>query len=470
MSHTLNRGISASVPLARHRLENQINVEELSRSKLKGRVMASFWRKDFNKDEIQHVLEQLKSRRKISEDGVVNLQGFETLDRYKAILVSAVGFDVRTDALKSRIVQDTLFSSDLSVDFTEDDFRSVAWKLSSKHQDDLVPYKVVFPLWNIPPFLAGVKKRGDVTINFSPSKQTNLFKKIARTRGEQRSQFKEFFTEKRIADLHECSMCIAHVAANSPADAYERASEVLYEILGLINIARDGGKQWRWSSSTGGHLPVSVVLIGPHMTTHNQDGSLAHHWFWIEKWKDGPNKRQHDRKVLAAWEKNYTDLVQGVVKSPWSEHCRSAAARYFKAFSNPNLEESFLGGWRLFEDISGPRQDCIEKKRIRVSKVFRDSPEHRIIGKHLALRRNLITHGRPIDIGDEETLAFQMLQFVHPYLCRFIWNPFSFATKDEFWEFLDLPVSQSDREDEAQSLQWRLSLLDKAKQFRKDDA
>ena len=444
---------------------------EPTRSKLKGRAMAGFWRKDFKKDEIQHVLKQLKSWRKISEDGEVNFLGFEALDRYKSILVSAVGFDVRTDALKSRIVQDTLFSPDLSADFTEDDFRSLAWKLCNKHQGDLARYKVVFPLWNIPPFLADVRKRGDVTINFSPSKQTSLFKKIARKRDKQRSQqFKAFFTEKRVADLHDCSTCITHVAANSPADAYERASEVLYGMLGLINIAKDGGKRWRLSSSMGGHLPVSDVLIGPHMTTHREDGSLAYDGFWFENWKDGADKRQANGKVLAAWEKNYTDLVRGVANSPWSEHCRSAAARYFKAFSNPNLEESFLGGWRLFEEISGPRQDKRKKKLARVSNVFQDDSEHRVIGKHLALRRNLITHGQPIVIGDEETLAFQMLRFVHPYLCRFIWNPFSLATKEEFWEFLDLPVSQSDRTAEAERLRRRLSLLDKARQFREDDA
>ena len=403
---------------------------------------------------------------------MVNLQGFETLDGYMAILVSAVGVEVRTDALKSRIVQDTLRSPDLGADFTEEEFRRVAWKLHNTYQGDLRPYKVVFPLWNIPPFLAGVRKRGDVTINFSPSKQTSVFKKIARTRNEQRSQpqFKAFFTEKRIADLHECSTCIAHVAANSTPDAYERASKVLYEILGLINIAKDGGKQWRWSLSMCGHLPVSDVLIGPHMTTHHKDGSLTHNGFWFENWKDGPSKRRPKSNELAAWEKNYTGLVQGVAKSPWSEHCSSAAARFFKAFSNPDLEESFLGGWRLFEEISGPEQDCIEKKRVRVSNVFRNHSEHRIIGKHLALRRNLITHRRPIDIGDEKTLAFQMLRFVHPYLCRFIWNSFSLATREEFWDFLDLPVSRSDRTAEAQRLRRRLSLLDKAKKFRKDDA
>lgn len=431
----------------------------------------SFWRKDyFTTEEIGHVLRKLKSLRKFSEDGQVSLQDIGNSNRHMAFLVSAVGLDVRTDTLKSLIVRSTLLSSDLNADFTEKDFRVVANRLCNKYQDkDIRPYKVVFPLWNIPPFLSGVRKRRDVTINFSPSPRTSLYKTVTRTRDGQRARrhHEEFFTEKRVSELRDCSTCIVHVIANSPADAHERASEALYEILGLINIAKDGGKFWRVSSRVGGHLPVSDVLIGPHTTTHCEDGSLAYGGFWYENWEGGPFfRRQLDEEMLKRWEEYYTDLVQGIAKSPWDELCRSAAVRYFKAFSNPHLEESFLDGWRLFENISGPRDESIEKKLTRVSNVFKDNIEHRIIGRHLALRRNFITHGRPINTDDEETLAFEMLQFVHPFLSRFILNSFSFATLKEFWEFLDLPASQSDRLVETDKLRRRLSLLDKAAQFR----
>ena len=460
----------AGVPITRHRLENQIAGKELSGSKLKGHVKVSFWREDFTTQEIQHVLDKLKPLREISEDGTrVTLKDIGNSNRLVAFLVSAVGFDVRTDTLKFLIVRSTLHSPDLNADFTEEDFRGVAYRLRNKYQDeDIRPYKVVFPLWNIPSFLAGVRKSGDVTINFSPSPQTSLFKTITRTRGGQsaRRHHEEFFTEKRASELRECSTCIVHVTANSPADAHERASEALYEILGLINIAKDSGKFWRISSRAGGQLPVSDVLIGPHTTTHFKDGSLAYEGFWYENWEGGPFRRQLGEEMLKIWEANYTDLVHGVAKSPWSELCRSAAVRYFKAFSNPNLGESFLDGWRLFENISGPRDDKIEEKLTRVSNAFEDDIEHRIIGKHLALRRNLITHGHPINTDDEETLAFQMLQFVQPYLTLFIMNPLSLATLKEFWEFLDLSASQFDRSVETQKLQRRLSLLDKASQFR----
>lgn len=151
---------------------------------------------------------------------------------------------------------------------------------------------------------------------------------------------------------------------------------------------------------------------------------------------------------------------------PWSDFCRSAAIRYFKAFSNPNLEESFLDGWRLFENISGSRYEKTETKVTRASHIFKDNVEYRIVGKHLALRRHLISHGHPINTDDEETIAFQMLQFVLPFLTRFILNGFSFGTPEEFWEFLDLPAMRSERLDEVEELQRRLKLYDKAAQFR----
>lgn len=429
----------------------------------------SFWRKDFSEDEINHVLEQLKPLRKISDDGKVILDGAGNIDMYTAFLISAVGFDVRTDALKARVVKSALFSPNLKIDFKEKDFRDVVYKLRHKYQvEDVKPYKVVFPLWNIPPFLKGVRKGQDVTINFSPSIDTRLFKKITQERDDQRSdrQYEPFFSRALVSDLRACSSCVVHVVAHSPADAHERASEALYEILGLLNLAKDGGKYWRISSRIGGKLPVADVLIGPQTTTHDLNGSLTHDGFWHENWVGGPSKKILSKEHLASWEKRYQQLSKGVIKSPWSKFCRSAAVRYFKAFSNPNLEESFLDGWRLFENISGPRHEKIETKVTRASHIFKENVEYRIVGKHLALRRHLISHGHSINANDEETLAFQMLQFVLPFLTRFILNGFSFARPEDFWEFLDLPAARSERLNEVEKLQRRLKLYNKAAQFR----
>ncbi|MYA88711.1 MAG: hypothetical protein F4X97_09720 [Boseongicola sp. SB0662_bin_57] len=425
-----------------------------------------FWRKDFTNEEIRHILGKLKPLRRFSEDGARVSLSAGNYEPYASFLVSALGMEVRTDALKSDIVRRALLSPELPAEFTEKEFSRVAYRLRHKFQErDVRPHRVVFALWNIPPFLKGVRRKDGVTINFSPSARTRLLRTVTRAREEQRSKpwFRDHFTETVMSDLQSCSTCIAHVVASSPADAHERVAEALYEIFGLINMAKDGGKHWRLSTK---RLPVSEVLIGPHTTTHNADGSLTHDGFWYENWAGRDIRSRPPKEMLASWEENYGQLVQGVARSPWPELCSSAAARYFKAFSNPNLEESFLEGWRLFENISGPEDDKVERKLIRVANVFQENTEHRIIGKHLALRRNLITHGRPISADDEETLAFQMLQFVHPYLTRFIMNQFSFAAPEEFWEFLDLQARRSERSDQAKELRRRLSLLDKVARFR----
>lgn len=427
-----------------------------------------FWRKEFTSEEIALVLDKIRSSRIFSSDGKVSLAGAGSLDAWTAFLVSASGFKVRTDTLRAIIIRGVLFSPDLKADFSAKDFRDITYRLRDKYQNQGTKvYKVVFPIWNNPAFLNGAKKVDDVTVNFSPSPRTKLFKAICQERDRQRSSrdFEFFFTNERITELRKCSICVAHVRANSPADANERASEAIYELLGLANMTKDGGKHWRLSSRVSGKLPVSEVLIGPHTTTHFEDGTLTHDGFWHENWVGGPRRASPSSQNMQAWEKRYDQLTKGISRSLWRELCKSAAARYFKAFSNPNLEEAFLDGWRLFENISGSRYEKIEAKITRASNVFKENIEFRVIGKHLALRRNLIAHGHPIKIDDYETLSFQMLQFVLPFLERFILNSFSFSSPEEFWEFLDLPASKVNRSMERDELHRRLSLLGKAAQF-----
>lgn len=429
----------------------------------------SFWRSEFSPEEITYVLDKLREHRKLSPDGKVSLSGAGTVDAWIAFLISASGFEVRTDTLRTKIVRGALLSSNLSEDFSEEDFRRVAYQLRNIYANEEVKvYKVAFPIWNKPDFLNGRKRIDDVTVNLSPSQKTKFFKRISQERDRQRTSrnFELFFTDARLSDLRRCSICIAHVRANSPADANERASEAIYEILGLTNLAKDSGKYWRLSSRVSGKLPVSEVLIGPHTTTHFEDGTLTHDGFWYENWVGGPNFSALNFEKKRAWASRYDQLSKGVSQSLWRDRCKTAVARYFKAFSNPDLKESFLDGWRLFENVTGSRYEKIETQINRASNVFEDNIEYRIIGKHLAHRRNLISHGHPIKTDDDETLAFQMLQFVVPFLEYFILVGFSFRSPEEFWEFLDLPHSQEERISEQNTLRRRLSLLDKAAQFR----
>ncbi|WP_394224753.1 hypothetical protein [Paracoccus marcusii] len=428
-----------------------------------------FWRGEFSPEEINFILDQVRNFRVRDHDGRISLTGAGNYEGWQAILVSAVGLEFRTDALRTRIVRAALFSTDLPLEFSDHDFRKIVYNLRHKYQDKKIKnYRVAFTIWNLPSFLQCTKKIGEVTLNFSPSQSTRIFKTIVHERNNQQTHrdYEFFFTKDRLKDLRNCSICLAHVRASSPADANERASEALYEILGLVNLAADGGKYWRLSSRVAGKLPVSGVLIGPHTTTHFENGKLTHDGFWHENWVGGPNRKVLNAEFMEVWEKRVQQLTLGISKSPWRAKCKSAAVRYFKAFSNPNLEDSFLDGWRLFENISGSRYEKINYQLLRASNIFKDNQEYLVIGRHLALRRNLLAHGHAIKTDDEETLAFQMLQFVVPFLERYILNGFRFRSPDEFWEFLELPVRQHDRLADRAELERRLALLGKAAKFR----
>ncbi|KZK82612.1 hypothetical protein PsAD13_03502 [Pseudovibrio sp. Ad13] len=403
------------------------------------------------------------------DDGSVSHRSFGALDDWRAFLISATGFHVRSDTLRNLIIQRALRSSKLPTDFSEKDFKSIVYQMRSEHEEhDQQIYKVAFPIWGKPNFLTGKQVVGAVTLNFSPSRKTKLYKKITLERAGQRSddKFDHFFTDEKIKDLDKCFICLAHVRAINANDANEQASEAVYQVLGLINLAKDANKTWRRSFSGHNTLPVSEVLIGPHTTTHLEDGSLTHDGFWYEKWSRGPRKAILNHKNLRAWEKRYSQLASGLAKSKWKTLSRNSVVRYYKAFSNPDLEEAFLDGWRLFENMAGSQKEKSETLVTRTSNMFEESIEFRIKGKHLAHRRNLVSHGRAINVDDQETLAFQILNLVIPFLERFILNSFSFKSPEEFWEFLDLPDAVQDRKQLERSLRKKLNLLTKAALFR----
>lgn len=376
-----------------------------------------------------------------------------------------------SNALKSKVVRSTLLSRDLPADFSEKDFRRVLYRIRNRlDAEGLLEYRVVFPIWNRPAFLCDSYEVNGIWLDFTPSMETDFFRAATLARSGQHSDanLSFIFTDDRLADLKQCTLCAARVRASSPSDAHERAADSLYEILALVNIAKDRSKVWRNSHRIQGKLPVSEVLIGPHTTAHFENGNLAYDGLWHEKWAGGPRQPQLTEEKANAWERRWRQLFQAVQTSRWSRSCKSAARRYFAAFSNPNLEECFLDGWRLFENITGGRYDDASKKLARVASVFEDHQEYSIIGKHLATRRNLLSHGHAIQVDDSETLAFQMLRLIIPYLELYIINGFSFERERDFLEFLDLPISREERDRQGSALRKGLSLLEKAAIFRRE--
>ncbi|MBL3576336.1 hypothetical protein [Rhodovulum sulfidophilum] len=195
---------------------------------------------------------------------------------------------------------------------------------------------------------------------------------------------------------------------------------------------------------------------------------MAGNNFWYENWNGGPGPKITSDREIEIWEQRFEMLTRSLSTSPWREKCRLSLAQYFKAFSQPNLEDSFLEGWRLFEEISGSRGEKINDKVKRAANIYKKSTQQRIVGKHLKVRRNSLTHGHKIEASDEEMLAFQMLHFLAPLLEHYILNGFRFSKQDELWEFLDLPEGRSERQAMENDLNNKLKLIRKAAIFRQD--
>ena len=177
-----------------------------------------FWKKEFTQAEIDFVLGKIKETRIVDVNCEVSFRGFFS-EQWTPVLLSAVGFDVRTDALKRHIINKTLWSDHLSEDFSKQDFVALAYRLRNKFQKiELTEFKVVFPICNKPNFLSGIKKIDDVTLNFTPSEDTKLFKVISEERKKKRHENNEFF-QKHFFEISNCSTSIAHVRASNYEDA-----------------------------------------------------------------------------------------------------------------------------------------------------------------------------------------------------------------------------------------------------------
>ena len=135
-----------------------------------------FWRKEFSTAEISHILEKFRSIRMIGTDGRVSFIGGE-YEYWITVLVSAVGAQTKSDTLRKKIICSILSSERLAENFTEKDFRDIFYKFRHKYErEDTKTYRVAFPIWNLPAFLHGKKKSNDVILNFTPSKDSRVFK------------------------------------------------------------------------------------------------------------------------------------------------------------------------------------------------------------------------------------------------------------------------------------------------------
>ena len=115
----------------------------------------------------------------------------------------------------------------------------------------------------------------------------------------------------------------------------------------------------------------------------------------------------------------------------------------------------------MLEATAGHYREESETLLRRAAWFFEERDDQVQIGLHLMHRRNLISHGRPVKGESYEGLAFQMKEFLTPFLHAFLANPFNFRDIEEFWDFCDLPIDKPARMRQAY-------LLDCVAEFRRE--
>ena len=190
-------------------------------------------------------------------------------------------------------------------------------------------------------------------------------------------------------------------------------------------------------------------------------GAISSDIFWYNRWPASMTMKARSKKELEQIVRN-VDHVRGRLRSlPWRDKAENALLRHYSAFSQCDLESSFLDGWRLLEAIGGHKTEKSEVLVRRAAWFFEDREFQYEVGRHLMERRNLISHGRPVKDENNERLAFQMKKFLTPFLHGFLTNPFNFESVEEFWSFCDLPVDRKVRARKAY-------LLDCSSKFRQE--
>lgn len=408
---------------------------------------------------IAPIVHEINRARSVSAGGRVSLEGYYS-DEIISVLATFLRSGNRaTDAFKRRLIEKTLASGELKEGFDPQGFIEHAKIVSGHLQRGRSKYVVVFPVLNSPKNFIHRVKLLDVNLNFDPSMKSRLMKNTL----SERLRIKENFRGKlKISEryLRECDLILATCCAISEQDALHISEKAVKAGLGAACLALNEGKSSRISSSRPS--PMNEILIAPFVTAHGPTGDISYNGYWYYSWDDLIQLTRLKQSGRDRLDKSFHRILDASRSSLWNDKALGALARYFDAFSNFQMEDAFLDGWRLLEYVGGKPHTGSETLVARAAAIFSDGDFYQTIGTHLADRRNRISHGRTLALQDEEVLAFQMAEFVRPLLLMYLMNPFKFGTPSEIWDFLDLPRERSTRE----TLEANLSRM---KKFRGED-
>lgn len=397
-------------------------------------------RKGFN---LNVVLEELHHARTINKDGSISLRDFNGTDKIESYLKTAIYSENKSGAFLSRVIKKTIHTKQkFSTDSFIKNVNVIANKLDKTERRKL---KVIFPIWGGDELLSGCRKWNNVHISFNASPKSNFIRKAKNERSTQKKHL-----ASRIgvdgSELSKLPLTVCTVDAVDAFDAFELAEKALSIELGLYSFLEGRGKPI--FSSGGTPRPISKIILAPHMTVHELSGSLLNDTFWYNEWPINLTTSKRSEIDIKNIRLSVENIRQRLRRLPtkWKAKAKSALARHFDAFSQKDLEASFLDGWRLLEAIAGTSHEKSETLVRRAAWFFAETDFQKQIGLHLMHRRNLISHGRPVKASDNEELAFQMREYIYPMFRAVLTNPFDFKDIEELWGFCDLPLDKKTRD------------------------
>lgn len=393
-------------------------------------------RRNFN---IQIILDRISEERTILPNGGRSVTGFGVLDDFESYLRTAISIEGKTDAFVRSVVAEAMHEKQ---HMTEDYFiKSCSRIAHMKESEKQKNYKVIFPIWGGTDVLCGKRKWNDVSITFDINKNSSFARRATRERAKQ-VETQNSRTEIDINKFRNLPLASCSTSGVNIRDAFEKAESAISKELGLYSVVSSRGK---FIFTNDPDKPINTILLAPHMTVHDQNGSLSADIFWYNRWPDGLSAKKRSYDEIERITRNVDAVRKKIRNLPWKAEAEMALARHYSAFSQADLESAFLDGWRLLEAIGGHRTEKSDVLIRRAAWFFENREEQYQIGLHLMERRNLLSHGRPVRDESNESLAFQMKNFLTPFLHTFLTNPFKFKSKEELWSFCDLPVDREIR-------------------------
>ena len=400
--------------------------------------------KDFN---IELILAELSKVRTRNPDGSISIQGFGVLGKYESYLRTSVVAEGKSDAFIRSIVKEAMNAEQ---DLTEGKFLKHCNRIANKRvQNDYKTFKVVFPVWGSKGLVSGRRRWTDVSITFDIDQNSSFARRAKMERADQLKKRKNT-TSKVMNDFHDLPLAVCSVQAIDVSDAFEKAESAISKELGLYSLLSSRGK---FLFTSEPDKPINTVLLAPYMTVHDPTGAMSVDMYWYNRWPDWLTEKVRSQADIEEIQ-NQTEKVRKLLrKLPWRDRAELALSRHYLAFGQCDLDASFLDGWRLLEAIGGHSREKSETLVKRAAWFFEEREEYYQIGLHLMHRRNLISHGRPVRDESNEGLAFQMKEFLTPFLHVFLTNPFNFRDTEELWNFCDLPVDKTTRQRQAHLLE-----------------